>query len=166
MKETKLSKFDWVEFEYPIDGAVVTVQAQIIEIGENKIVKCQRGDEIYTVNSDDLFPIVVLDDNLIGNGFKHRQVTNELRDFFIEKRTKVVDGEAESEEVAIVSIRMRGYDTEPFDITVEKHLEWHPSQRKKILYFERWGMLFVNELQHYLREVGLDDLADNFKMED
>lgn len=164
MKATKLTKNDWVEFEYPIDGAVVVVQAQVKELGE--VVVCQKGDEIYTVNPNDLFPIVVVDDDMIRNGFKHRQVTNELRDFFVEKRTKVEEGEAESEEVATISIRMRGFDTEPFDITIEKHLEWYLNQRKKMMYFERWGTLYVNELQHYLREVGLDDLADNFKMED
>ena len=162
MKQTQLTVFDWVVFDgFTTDGVGEPIQAQIKELGE--IISCQRGDEVFLRKIDDLFPIVVIDDDLIRNGFKFRQVTNLLKDFSLEKRTKT---EGEAEEVTTVSIRMQDDDTTSYDICIEKHLEWEPGQRKNILHFERWGLLYVNELQHYLREAGFEELANNFKMED
>lgn len=165
MKITELTQKSWVVFDdFTPDGKCETIKAQVIQTGENNTVKCQRGDEIYIRSCDILFPIVVTDDDLINNGFRFRQVTPQLKDFSIEKRTKIEDCEAE--EVAVVSIRIREDDTEAYDVCVEKHLEWQPAQRKNILQFERWGLLSTHELQRYLREAGFCELADNYKLED
>ena len=63
MKITELTQNAWVVFDdYTPEGKAERIKAQVIQIGENKIVKCQRGDEIYTRSCDILFPIVVMDD--------------------------------------------------------------------------------------------------------
>lgn len=165
MKITELTQNAWVVFDdYTPDGKAETIKAQVIQIGENNTVKCQRGDEIYIRSCDILFPIVVTDDELVNNGFKFQQITPQLKDFIVEKRTKIVDCEAE--EVATVSIRIHDNDTEAYDICIEKHLEWQPGQGKNILHFERWGLLWTHKLQSYLCEAGFCELAENYKLED
>lgn len=165
MNISELTQNAWVVFDdYTPDGKAETIKAKVIQIGENNTVKCQRGDEIYNRSCSILFPIVVTDDDLISNGFKFRQVTPQLKDFSLEKRTKIEDCEAE--EVATVSIRIHDNDTEAYDICIEKHLEWQPGQRKNILHFERWGLLWTHKLQSYLCEAGFCELAENYKLED
>lgn len=165
MKITELTQNAWVVFDdYTPDGKAETIKAKVIQIGKNNTVKCQRGDEIYIRYCDILFPIVVTDEDLVNNGFKFQQITPQLKDFSLEKRTKIEDCEAE--EVAMVSIRIHENDTEAYDICIEKHLEWQPGQRKNIMHFERWGLLWTHKLQSYLCEAGFCELAENYKLED
>ena len=164
MKITELTLNAWVVFDdYTPDGKCETIKAQVIEIGPDKIVKCKRGDEIYIRSCDIVFPIVVTDDDLIRNGFKYTAVTPQLSDFSLASRRRLEDGEAEM--VSNVSVRILDGNTESYDICIDQHLEWC-SQRQNTMMFERWGLLFIHKLQNYLREVGFDELADNFKMDE
>ncbi len=159
MKSTELQLKDWVVFEYDYN----TIYAQVAELGETLL--CVVGDMQYRLQAEDVFAITVTDDDLILNGFKLTQVTQSLMDFGLTVRNKVEDGEGEV--VTTISNRVKENDTEAFNICIDKRLEWGESiaQRKNILHFERWGLLYVHELQNYLRMAGLDDLADNFKMD-
>ena len=160
MKNTELQLKDYVIFEYDCN----TIRAQVAELGETLL--CVVGDMQYRLRIEDLIAITVTNDDLILNGFKFTQVTQSLMDFSLTVRNKVEDGDAE--EVTTVSIRVKEDDTESFNICIDKRLEWGESiaQRKNILHFERWGLLYVHELQNYLRMAGLNDLADKFQIED
>ena len=162
MKITHIKKFGWFVTDTSIDGANQSVQVQVKSIDD--VVSCTHGEDVIFCNPDNLFPIVVMEVDLLRNGFEFRQVTSQLKDFSLSDRRKVEGGEADI--VTNISIRILDSNSESYDICIDQHLEWGNGQRKNIMLSERWGLLYVHHLQDYLREVGFEELADNFKMED
>ena len=165
MKITELQTNDLVVFDINGENGV---HGRVVEIMiEQNLVGCavnENGTEVvYHKDAGEVYPIIVQDDDLIRNGFKFTAVTQRLSDFSLASRRKLEDGEAEM--VSNVSVRILDGNTESYDICIDQHLEWF-NQRQNTMMFERWGLLFVHKLQNYLREVGFDEVADNFKMDE
>ena len=134
MKATELMINDWV-----MNG---TNQRQVEMIGRN-IIHFNRGGQDLTAALQYLTPITIDEDILAANGFDH---------FVDEEFPEVEAWRMDVDDIKIDIIP--SFNRDRFTASIQRGPDKHVSVPVR----------YVHELQHALRLMGLDTMADNFKI--